>query len=182
MGARSVASKLRGKRVAGFPRSSASGSVVSADLTSGFHFQMTPPVVSRRSWQLADLSRTVDDTMLALEYNRLGLRAAPPQNERLTLQKDMAQIIEALLELLVDGEHDLPVKLSSESVVVPGSIVMALRRDATGDTRLRQRLERLASELPDADTLDNEQVELLEAIAEAADAEATVSMRPLMRR
>ena len=145
--------------------------------------EMTHPVVSRRSWQLADLSRTVDDTMLALEYSQLHLRAAPSEKERKTLQRDLAQIIDALLTLLTDGTRERFVKLSSNrDVVVPSSIIDALRSRSPDESLLHDHLERLSVELRKDDSLDRDLVEVLDTIAEAADVEATASMRPLMRK
>jgi hypothetical protein len=144
---------------------------------------MSHPVVSRRSWQLADLSRTVDDTMLALEYSRLHLTVAPPASERKKLQHELAEIIDAVLMLVMVGGLERTVRLSSSrDVVVPNSIVEALRRRTSDETGLQGRLTRLASELREADSLDGELIEVLETIAEAADVEATTSMRPLMRK
>lgn len=149
----------------------------------GFSVQMTHPVVSRRSWQLADLSRTVDDTMLALEYNRLRLKAAPPVTERRRLQQDLAQIIDAVVTLLVQGGRERVVCLSSKrEVVVPDSIVSALVRWSGNQAKLKGSLERLASELRAQDDVDDDLVGVLDTIAEAADVEATASMRPLMRQ
>lgn len=156
---------------------------VSADDQNGFYMQMTHPVVSRRSWQLADLSRTVDDTVLALEYNRLQLRAAPARDDRMKLQRDLAQIIEAILLLLVRGEREQTITLSSQrDVVVPNSIVEALRRSVHDEQQLTDRLKVLVEVLPNADSLDGDLVEVLDMIAEVADVEATASMRPLMRK
>jgi hypothetical protein len=144
---------------------------------------MTHPVVSRRSWQLADLSRTVDDTMLALEYSRLDLKAAPAPSERRRLQHDLAIIIDAVVTLLIQGEREQTVRLSSErEVVVPTSIVDALRQWSNNEAKLKGSLERLASELREQDDVDSDLVEVLDTIAEAADLEATASMRPLMRQ
>jgi hypothetical protein len=145
---------------------------------------MTHPVVSRRSWQLADLSRTVDDTVLALEYNRLHLQAVPSPLERMKLQRDLAQIIEVILEqLLLRTEHERTVTLSSErAVVIPNSIVEALRRKVGDEAQLTTWLQALVSELPEAEFLDADQAEVLGTIAEVADVEATASMRPLMRK
>ena len=144
---------------------------------------MTHPVVSRRSWQLADLSRTVDDTMLALEYSRLELRAAPPEAERLGLRRDLAVIIDTLVELLVNGHQERTVRLSEErDVLVPDSIVNALRRRHHDQHALQLNLERLSFELRAPDPLDRDLFDVLDTIAEAADVEASASMRPLMRK
>lgn len=165
------------------PRSRRGFGRVTTDDATGFYVQMTRPVVSRRSWQLADLSRTVDDTMLALEYDRLHLKAAPSRTERRRLQRDLATIIDAVVTLLVGGAREQTVRLSSErEVLVPDSIVNALRRWSQNEGELKSSLERLASELRQRDEVDSDLVEVIDTISEAADVEATASMRPLMRQ
>lgn len=121
--------------------------------------------------------------MLALKYNRLDLKAAPAPSERRRLQHDLAIIIDAVVTLLIQGEREQTVRLSSQrEVVVPTSIVAALRQWSNNDTKLKGSLERLASELREQDDVDGDLVEVLDTIAEAADLEATASMRPLMRQ
>lgn len=121
--------------------------------------------------------------MLALEYSRLHLKAAPPVDERRRLQHDLAVIIDAVVTLLLGGDRERTVRLSSErDVIVPDSIVSALLRASGNATKLRGSLERLAVELREQDDVDGDLVEVLDTIAEAADVEATASMRPLMRQ
>jgi hypothetical protein len=144
---------------------------------------MTQPVVSRRSWQLADLSRTADDTVLAIEYSRLHLKAAPSKSDRRQLQRDMTQIVTAVLQLLALGEGETTARLSFDrDVVVPRSIADGLRQKIHDEGSLRTRLEMLVRVLPNADSLNGDMLDMLDMLAEVADAEATTSMRPLMRK
>jgi hypothetical protein len=144
---------------------------------------MTQPVVSRRTWQLADLSRTVDETVLAIEYERLNLEVARPAEERHQLQADAAVIISAILRLLERGSSEEKAQLgTSREVIVPSDIAENLLRRVEDETALKRDLAELARILPTADSIDNDLLELLDKVAQVADAAATTSLRPLMRK
>jgi hypothetical protein len=144
---------------------------------------MTQPVVSRRSWQHADLSRTVDEAVLAIEYDRLQLTQVVNGEERWDLQRDASQIIAAVLWMLMTDGYERPVELSdNRSVVVTREFADELRNRVEDVPQFAERLQQLATALPNAHSLPRELVEVLDRVAEVADVVATTSLRPLMRK
>src|SRR4051794_32002648 len=91
-------------------------------------------LVTNRSWQLADLSRTVDDGMLVFECERRNLPPDCIPGDATELRVNLQLVLKALLDLLRGAGGEVILSLSSHRrALVSVSVVDALRTSMTED-------------------------------------------------
>jgi hypothetical protein len=136
---------------------------------------------SYRYWQLADLSRTVGDGLLVFECRRMNMPEDALPVDASSLRSDLARVIEAFRNLVRGDQGEQILYMGEREVLVPTSIAELVSAEL-GHARVAELLDQLAGSISAADILDDDEVELLDRIAKAADVEASASMRPMMRR
>jgi hypothetical protein len=141
-------------------------------------------IVSHRYWQLADLSRTVDDGLFLFERERLNLLDDERKPDVERLRQEVGQVLWVMLvQLTGEALEGVPSgDLRSHEVTVPPSIVEALRLQLADDDQLIQTLRELMEALASIPSLTAPQVGVLNQIAKTADIEASASLRLLMRK
>jgi hypothetical protein len=141
-------------------------------------------LVSHRYWQLADLSRTVDDGLFLFERERLNLLEADRRPDVTRLRRQVRQVVCVMLVQLTGTRDEVAfADPTLHEVTVPSSIVDALRRHLADDEEeLIKTLRELTDALAAIPSLTGAQVSVLNQIAKTADIEASASLRLLMRK
>ncbi len=155
---------------------------VTVDNVGRLYNQMATSSVSKNSWRVADLSRTVNDGLLAVDCRKRKTRLADRTFEETRLE-DLRELIDGLRELLVSPAKARRIFTLTHrgEVFVPDSIVELLSsRNHRG--QIVKTLERLRDQLNSSRPIDDDEVALLDSISQEADRAASASMQPLMRK
>lgn len=142
-------------------------------------------VLSQEYKTASDLSRVGGAALIVLKKVRLGLPGAetitPEEVER--SRRCLSDILEALSQLLQPAGADHPRATQEAAARVPGALVTRLRVERQGDLDYYlEDLEGMAARLREGvDALTDADLDRLDALASAADAETSSVFRRLMR-
>ncbi len=142
-------------------------------------------VLSHEYKAASDLSQAINTALIVLKKARLGLPGAetftPEEMERSRCH--LADMIEALLDLLGPAESGRRRAARGAVARVPGALVAHLRAERQGDLAYYlEDLERVVGRLREGvGALTDSDLERLDELAAAADAETSSVFRRLMR-
>ncbi len=142
-------------------------------------------VLSQEYKTASDLSRALNAALIVLKKVQLGLPTAetitPDEIER--SQRCLSDILEALRQLLQPGGADHPGATPEAAARVPGALVTRLRVKWQGELDYHlEDLKEIAVRLREGvDALTDADLDRLDALASAADAETSSVFRRLMR-